>query len=378
MTAVFWVSLVLLVYVYAAYPVLVLLLGFLVRRGVRTEPIAPPVSILIAAHNEAACLRTTLENKLSLEYPADNREIIVVSDGSSDGTDTIGREFEARGVTFMRQEPRQGKTAALNLAAGRAKGEVLVFSDANSIYARDALRNLVASFGDASVGYVTGRLVYTQSESVSPDQGTSFYMRVENALRLAETRLGSVVGVNGGIDAVRRSLYTPMRADQLPDFVLPLHVIERGYRVVYNPSATSFEPALRDRKDEYRMRVRVSLRALHGLADMVHVFDVRRFGLFSWQLLSHKLLRYLAFIPLILLFCSSLLLASSGGVYASALVFQIVAYLLAVLPLLRPRRLSSLPVRLAHYFLLLNAACAHATYLWCRGETRVVWSPRKG
>jgi len=378
MSVVFWVSLSLLAYVYVVYPVLALLLALIVERRVHAAPITPSVSILIAAHNEETCLRATLENKLQADYPAERREIIVVSDGSKDGTDAIAREFAAEGVILLRQDPRQGKTAALNLAARQAKGEILVFSDANSLYAPGALRALVSSFADPAVGYATGRLVYTQADAALCDQGTSLYMRCEDILRVAETRLGSVVGVNGGIDAARRSLYTPMRADQLPDFVLPLRVIEQGYRVIYNPAAVSFEPALLELTDEYRMRVRVSLRALHALVDMTRLFNPWRFGLFSWQLLSHKLLRYTAFVPLLLFFLSSLLLAFHGATFAVALSCQVVGYLLASFPFLGLRLRDAFPIRLAHYFTLLNAASAHAAYLWCRGEKRAVWKPRTG
>ena len=141
----------------------------------------------------------------------------------------------ANGVHLIRQEPRAGKTLALNLAVGRAKGEIIVFSDANSSYSPDALRCLVENFNDPEVGYVTGKMIYTNPDGSPVGDGCTAYMKYENFLRTLETRIGSMVGVDGGIDAVRKSLYRPMNPDQLPDFVLPLRVVEQGFRVVYEP-----------------------------------------------------------------------------------------------------------------------------------------------
>ena len=151
------------------------------------------------------------------------------------------------------------------MAVPLASGEIIVFSDANSLYAPDALRRLLANFADEEVGYVTGRMIYANPDGAPIGEGCSAYMKYENALRLIETRLGSIVGVDGGIDAVRKVLYRPMNAEQLPDFVLPLKVVEQGYRVVYEPEALLWESSLNEAADEYRMRVRVSLRAFWAL-----------------------------------------------------------------------------------------------------------------
>ncbi len=176
--------------------------------------------------------------------------MIVISDASDDGTDEIvGRvasEHPGR-VRLLRQEPREGKTAALNLAVPQARGEIVVFADANSIYGPDALRRLARNFADPAVGYVTGKMVYVNPDGSLVGDGCSAYMKLENWLRAQETRIGSVVGVDGGVDAVRRRLYRPMRADQLPDFVLPLAVVEQGARVVYEPDALLTEHALVER-----------------------------------------------------------------------------------------------------------------------------------
>ena len=297
MEALLVVCLVVLVYVYAGYPLLCWLLSRLRRRPVRSAPGTPPVTIVISAYNEAGCIEATLRNKLALDYPDDLCEIIVVSDGSDDGTDEIVARIAAAApdrVRLLRQEPRAGKTNALNAAASIARGEILVFSDANSLYAPDALRRLVEPFADPAVGYATGRMLYKAPDGSLTGEGCSAYMRYENSLRGLESAMGSVVGVDGGIDAVRASHYAAMREDQQPDFVLPLSVVQRGLRVVFVPQARLYEASLARAGDEFRMRTRVALRAWHALRDMAILLNPLRYGIFSWQLFSHKWLRYLA------------------------------------------------------------------------------------
>ena len=229
---IFFFSALALFYIYIGYPAIVFMLGMITNRAVASAHFEPAVSILISAYNEEQCIGPTLQNKLDLNYPYDKREIILISDGSTDRTDEIAGGFEAAGVRLLRQDPRAGKTAALNKAVTVAKGDIIVFSDANSIFDADALTKLVANFRDPAVGYVTGKMVYSTCEDDRCSDGCSSYMRYESFLRVHETRVGSIVGVNGGIDAVRKDLYEPMSPDQLPDFVLPLKTVEKGYRVV--------------------------------------------------------------------------------------------------------------------------------------------------
>jgi cellulose synthase/poly-beta-1,6-N-acetylglucosamine synthase-like glycosyltransferase len=378
-TILFFFSLGGLLYVYLGYPLIVYLFARLKAQPVSKFPVEPTVTVLIAAYNEASSIGATLKNKLALHYPADKIKIIVVSDSSTDGTDSIVEEFGEERVRLIRQEPRAGKTTALNLAVPWATGEILVFSDANSLYDPQALHRLVANFADPRVGYVTGKMMYTNPDGTLIGDGCSAYMKYENFLRAGETVLGSVVGVDGGIDAMRKELYRPMQHDQLPDFVQPLKVIEQGYRVVYEPEALLMEPALNNPKDEYRMRVRVALRAFWALHDMRQLLSFRRNPLFSWQLWSHKVLRYLCFIFLISAFVSNLLLLKNGWGYRFTFVLQCVLYGLAVVtPALEARGYTSGPVGFIRYFVLLNVACAHAFVKFLLRQKQATWTPRKG
>lgn len=355
------------------------LVSMLSNKKVNKGEHEPSVTILIAAYNEEKNIGKTIENKLELNYPVEKREIIVISDGSTDKTDVVVKQYESQGVRFVRQEPRAGKTAALNMVIPMAHGEVLVFSDANSMYAPDALTRLVQNFNDPQVGYVTGKMIYINPDGSTIGDGCTAYMKYENLLRRIETKLGSIVGVDGGIDAVRKELYNPMSPDQIPDFVLPLRVVEGGYRVVYEPQALLKEFSLKDPRDEYQMRVRVSLRTLWALSDMRQLLSFKKHRLFAWQLWSHKVLRYMGFIFLIGAYFTNVALWSENIFYKLFFVLQNMAYLGAIVsPLLEKIGYQFNILNLLRYFVLLNLASAHAFFKFLLRHKQVIWTPRKG
>lgn len=376
---IFWLALGAIAYIYVGYPIVAFLGSKVRRRRVEKMTSEPPITILIAAHNEVSHIGRTLDNTLALDYDPRKLQIIVVSDGSIDGTDDVVRQYADRGVMLLRQEPRNGKTAALNAAVPHATGEVLVFADANSLYDRAALRHMVSNFADPTVGYVTGKLGYRNPDGSLTGDGCSLYMRYENFIRTCESDFGSLVGVNGGIDAVRRSLYEPMQPDDLPDLVLPLRVVSRGFRVIYEPNALLTEEANGNARDEYRMRVRVSLRAIWTLADMPDMLSVRRHGFYAIQLLSHKALRYLAFAFIVSTFVTAALLWSTAQIYRIAFVAQLAFGVLATLGFLAEQRgwqtrILSVP----YYFMLVNVAALEACIKFVRRERHRVWNPRLG
>jgi hypothetical protein len=204
-------------------------------------------------------------------------------------------------------------------------------------------------------------------------------MKYENLLRSYETQIGSIVAVDGGIDAVRKSLYEPMHTDQIPDFVLPLKVVEKRFRVVYEPKAILRESALASSSDEYRMRVRVTLRALWALRDMKHLFNFAHYGIFSWQLTSHKVLRYNAFLFLASIWVVSGLLSQEKSIYLLAFLGQSTFYLAAYIGyVIENTGYSWKGASLPYYFTLINLAACHACWKFLCREKIVIWQPRVG
>ena len=377
----FWILLAVGLYPYLGYPLCVVLLSIVHPRPVKAGNITPRVTVVVAAYNEAAHIETTILNKLDQDYPEELLDLIVVSDSSTDETDAVLKRLAQQHprVSYLRQQSRNGKTAALNLMVARAGGEIIVFADANSMYRRDTVRRLVAPFADPHVGYVSGQMRYVDANGSLIGDGCTAYMRYENWLRACETRIGSIVGVDGGVDAVRRSLYQPMRADQLPDLVLPLAVIEQGYRVIFAPQAIQQEETLTNESAEYRMRVRVALRAFWALRDKRSLLNPLRYPLYSWQLASHKLLRYLSFIPLGAAALLNWVLLPAGGIFETLALLQCCAALLTYLVLRGPQGVRGFSLaRYCYYFLLLNWASAVALSRFLRGEKQVLWQPRVG
>ena len=375
-------ALILGLYPFVLYPFFAALVGRLLYKPIhRDKTYLPRVTIIPAAYNEARHIEATIRDKLAQDYPPNLIQMIVVSDESSDGTDEIVRSIHAEDerVTLLRQDPRQGKTAALNLAVPYAMGEIIVFADANSLYQPHAIRALVSNFADPQVGYVSGKMQYVNPDGSVIGDGCSAYMRYENWLRDTETRIGSIVGVDGGIDAVRAECYQPMRPDQLPDFVLPLCVVEKRLRVIYEPEAILREDALNTQASEYRMRVRVALRAFWALWDKRNLLNPIRYGIFSWQLASHKWLRYLAFIPLTVAALIDWALVGSGPVYQLMALGQLVFLALWIMAARGKREISGVPLpALCQYFALLNLASAVAFWEFINGRKRTLWQPRQG
>ncbi|MCA1591767.1 MAG: glycosyltransferase family 2 protein, partial [Acidobacteria bacterium] len=204
---IFWVSAAALGYTYAGYPVLLWCVSRLRPRAVRRAECEPMVSVIITAYNEERDLRGKLENTLALDYPREKLKIIVASDCSTDATDDIAREFSARGVQLHRQPTRAGKTSAQNAAVELARGEIILFSDATTLYEPDVVREMVPYFADAEVGCVAGRLIYVDPEGTSVGRGAQSYWSYETFLKRHESRTRSLIGASGCLYAVRRAAY---------------------------------------------------------------------------------------------------------------------------------------------------------------------------
>ncbi|MGH3060093.1 MAG: glycosyltransferase, partial [Gaiellaceae bacterium] len=238
----FWLGAGALAFTYVLFPLLVLLRAALRPRPHRLDDSTPQVTMVIAAHNEAATIGAKLENLLSLDYPPERLEVVIASDGSDDDTDDIVRAYAGRGVRLL-TPGRVGKADALNAAVAASGGEILVFSDANSMYAPDALRALVRPFADPAVGGVAGDQRYLSSDGADAiASGEQHYWNLDRMLKQAESRAGNAISATGAIYAVRRSLFRPVAPAVTDDFYISTGVIAAGYRLVFAPDAVAYEP----------------------------------------------------------------------------------------------------------------------------------------
>ena len=371
----FWVSLALIAYVYVGYPLLLLLVNALVRpKPVAAAEITPKTTLIVSAFNEEDVIGDKIRNSLALDYPMDALEIVIVSDASDDDTDAIVQAFPEENVKLLRMEDRGGKTLGLNAAVAAATGEIVVFSDANAMYDAKAMRFLVGNFADPAVGAVVGESTYEAPEN-DADQSESSYWQYEIGIKRLETRLGSVVGGDGAIYAIRRELYRPMPADALSDFVNPLQIVDQGYRCVYEPRAFSVEESAGQFDKEFRRKVRIVNRAWRATMRMRSMLNPFAHGFFALKFWSHKLLRWLVPLFLLVLLIASAAIATRHPVYLAALAGQLLFYSLALIGALARRRYN-LPffVSVPYYFCLVNIAGLKGIAEYYLGKSYTTWA----
>jgi cellulose synthase/poly-beta-1,6-N-acetylglucosamine synthase-like glycosyltransferase len=382
LTAAFWASLLAIAYAYVGYPLVLWLLSRFsapaATDGARGSTGLPAVTLIVSAFNEERVIGQKIENALALDYPRGLLEIVVVSDGSSDRTCEIVLGFAHRGVVLRHYEGRIGKTACLNRALPMAAGSIVVFSDANSAYERGALKALLLPFEDASVGFVTGWTTYGGGEDGSASGSIGVYSRLELVTKALESRLGSCIGADGAIFAIRKELYTPLRDYDINDLVIPLSINRQGYRGVLQREAVCVERDAGGARAEFQRQVRITSRTLRAIVNYRELLNPFRFGLLSFEIFSHKLCRFLVPPFLVAALVSNLLLAERGGFYVVALVAQGVFYAAAgAATLVSKAGFLSHAAETARIFVVVNAAIALAWVKYFQGETYTTWSPTK-
>ncbi len=364
--AIFWLSFGLVTYAYIGYAFLLALLFRLRPRPVVPAPIQPSVSIILAAHNEAANLPRKLAGLYALHYPANKVEIVVASDASTDGTNAILNEHAAR-VTAVWLATPAGKAGALNHAVAASHGEILVFMDARQSVDPDALSELVSCFADPTVGAVSGELLLEAEDgSPSPD-ALGIYWKIEKQVRKLECATGSVVGVTGALFAMRQELFVPLPPGTLLDDVLtPMNVARSGKRVLFLETAIARDRIFAEPGKEFARKVRTLTGNYQLLQLAPWLLTLRNPLLF--RLISHKLLRLIVPLLLILMLVASA--ASNGPVYRAALALQLLVYGLALVGALFPATRQFRVISIAYTFAMLNAAAAAAFYNLLMGRAR--------
>jgi cellulose synthase/poly-beta-1,6-N-acetylglucosamine synthase-like glycosyltransferase len=369
-------------YAYFGYPVILWTVSRL-KPSPRRPP-APPewpaITITVPCYNEARSMAATIESLLALDYPADRRHLLIISDASTDRTDEIVRSFADRGVELLRLPSRSGKTAAENAAAAHVRGDIVVNTDATIRIVPGALKELVAVFQNPTIGVASGRDISVGNISSVGNQGESGYVGYEMWIRSLETRVGSIVGASGCFFATRRELYAGDFPEALSrDFASCLIAREHGYRSVSVDGALALVPRAASLRSEYRRKVRTMVRGLGTLQFKRHLLNPFRYGAFAPMLFSHKLCRWLFQLTLPLGALGALLLALESPWLAPWLVGGVVALGgIGALAWWWPES-SPMPSLLSApgYFIWSNVAGLKAWIQFFRGQYQPVWEPTR-
>ena len=367
----FWLCVALVIYAYAGYPCALAALSIVRRRDVRKQAITPRVCFIITAYNEERRIREKIENTLRQAYPADRLEVVVASDCSTDGTDDIALEY-APYVRVVRSSARRGKEAAQQLAIQSTTADILVFSDVATALPADAISNIVSNFDDATVGCVSSVDRFVDDEGRTSGEGA--YVRYEMWLRNLESRVNSLVGLSGSFFAARRIVCLTWAADRQSDFGTLLNAIGLGLRGVLDRDAAGYYRNIVDGRRERQRKVRTVVRGIAVLADHVHLLNPFRYGLFAWQLASHKLCRWLVPFGMIGAAATNVVLAFGhhpSGPYRILLAAQVAFYTAALVGAAS----GSTLIRVPSFLVSSNFAILTAWLRYVRGERMTLWNP---
>jgi len=382
--AVFFLSLGLIGYAYAGYLVVLWALTrvLAVPTSHQLTPVLPKVSIIISVYNEEAILSDKLTNSLQLDYPRELLEIIVVSDGSTDGTEEIARSFADNGVIIKSYQGRIGKTACLNHAVADLSSDIVIFSDANSMYPPKTVRALIEPFSDPGIGFVTGGTSYVADNNGQMGESIGVYAWLEQMTKLLESRLGSCVGADGAMFAIRRSLYQPLDHADINDLVIPLKIVRAGYRGIYSPQASCVEVVTKGAAKEFSRQVRIAARTIRAVMAQRALLNPFAHGLFAFQLASHKLCKLLVPFLLLSVFVTNVVLVGDSPFYLVLLIIQLMLYMTAWMAVRR----SAVPASgsfamrlfdLMHSFLIVNTAVGIAWVRYWKGDYFTTWAPAR-
>lgn len=373
---IFWSSLVFVFYAYAGYPLILFGMAMVKNRSVSKGDIRPTVSFIITAYNEESRISDKLENSLQQEYPRERLEIVVASDCSTDRTDDIVRSYAHTGIRLVRAAERRGKEAAQKLAVSQTSGDVLVFSDVATSLPVQGISNIVKAFHDSTVGCVSSVDRFVDAQGNLSGEGA--YVRYEMMLRRLESQVNTLVGLSGSFFAARRQVCSPWADDLQSDFNTLLNSMKHGLRGVSDPESIGYYKNLSDESKEYQRKVRTVLRGIAVLMRSLPMLNPLKYGLFAWQLFSHKLCRWLVPFAMILLFFSNAWLAIESMGYRYVFSAQVAFYLFAIVYLLANNVAPAKPiVRLPSFFVLVNLSILDAWYRYFRGDRIFRWEPSK-
>jgi glycosyltransferase involved in cell wall biosynthesis len=370
----FWSSLIFISYTYFGYPLTLFVISLFRNRPVRKNgEITPKVTFIITAYNEEKRIKDKIENTLKLVYPESKLEIIVASDGSTDRTEEIIDSYKLKGVRLVKAPERKGKEGTQKYAVEAALGEILIFSDVATILKPDGVSRIVGNFSCPQVGCVSSvDRVIDKDGNIS---GEGAYVRYEMFLRNLETRANTLIGMSGSLFAARKEVCRDWAVDLQSDFNTLLNSVKAGLRGVSDPESIGYYSDIMDEKREYDRKVRTVLRGIAVFMNNLSMLNPMRYGLFSWQLLSHKLFRWLVPFALILAFVSNGLLVSDSKVYLILFILQAFFYGMALMGICLETFSRKGLWKIPAFFVLVNLSILRAWYRYCKGERVLKWAP---
>lgn len=375
----FWIGLALIVYTYVGYGVIIYIFSKLTGK-VKTPPIQadselPIVTLLIAAYNEERFIASKIENSLGLDYPTEKLKIWVVTDGSTDKTLDIAKAYSS--VETFHSPERLGKIHAVNRVIKLVDSPIVIFSDANTTLNFSSIKNIVRHFQDDQVGGVSGekKIMVNEADNAS-GAGEGIYWKYESALKKLDSHLSTAIGAAGELFAVRTNLYhTPEPDTIIEDFVTSMKIVSQGYRFVYEPDAYAMETASATIQDEWKRKVRISAGGIQAILRMPELLNPFRYGIITWQYVSHRVLRWtLTPLALLLVFVSNIILYSLSPFYQVALYAQLFFYLLALMGhLMRERKINVKGFFVPYYFCMMNLSVFAGLGRLLRKKQSAVW-----
>jgi len=370
---IFWLSIFLIFFSYFGYPIILVILGLFKSKKIKKIEITLSVTLLIPVYNEENVIRKKIENSLNLDYPNDKLEVVVASE-SNDKTNEIVKQYENKGVKLFAYSGREGKQFTIYRTIPKCSGEIVVLTDVNGIFEKSAIKKLVRNFNDTNVGCVSGELRYVNSKKEINRESEGLYWKYEIWIKKLESRIQSVLGANGSIYAIRKNLYSPLSEYRGDDFELPVRIAQQRYGAVFEPEAVSFEKFSGTIRKEFNRRVRIVgwvwRSALILLKDSIKKGQL----LLVFQLMSHKILRWLTGLFLALIFFTNFFLLDKA-LYLGLLLFQIVFYSLGILGYFKEKRKkeSSRCINVIYYFCAINLAAFLGVFKSILGRQKATW-----
>lgn len=398
MKPLFYFSIFFTFYAYFGYPLVLIVISIFRNRPVKKGDITPFVSFIITAYNEERRIKEKIENTFQQDYPKDKLEIIIASDCSTDRTDDIVKSYQAQNVKLVRAAERRGKENAQRYAVDAATGDILIFSDVATILKPKGISNIVKNFNDPTVGCVS-----SEDRFIDPDgkiSGEGAYVRYEMFLRNLETKVNTLVGLSGSFFAARREVCKDWASDLQSDFNTLLNSVKMGLRGVSDSESIGYYKNIADEKKEFDRKVRTVLRGISVFMKSLPLLNPFKYGLFSWQLFSHKLCRWLVPFAMIIGFLSNLILildsfstatlilSLTSDIYFYSFFFQAVFYIISLAyiwfsrlnqpinPFNQSTPLTSI-LRIPSFFVIVNLSILAAWIRYARGDRLITWEPSK-